>query len=139
VGSLSTVENEEELYDAINGMATEALQGYGLPFYYKDALQQNTSYPAEYVYIEQTHGPYDKKTLAPGIYDVDAEIVCEIVVSHGKLSTGRQMSKHLQRAFLRGAAACRLVVTNADATDVVLTSGHKFIVAMTLTYRTRVS
>ena len=136
MGSISTVEDEAKVYDAINRIAHKAVLDYGLPVIFRDTRRHNSDTPEEYVYFEQIHGAYDKRTLSPGRYDVDVEFICEINVDHDKLAKGREMSKRVQRTFHKTASSCGLVVTGSDATDVVTTSGHKFVTTLTLTYTT---
>lgn len=138
MGSISTVEDENAVYDAIYGIAYSALKPYGFTFYNKDVRATELDVKKQYVYLDQIHGAYEKHTLQPSIYDVDVELLCEINVSHVNIRKGRQMSKDVQRAYLLKASTCGLVVKSALATDSTTTSGHRFAVSISLTYTTKV-
>lgn len=137
MGSISTVTDEEKVYDAIYSIAYDALTQYGLPIYSKDRRKPDVGEPTEYVYVNQVHDAYKKHTLQPNIYDVPVEFLCEINVTHDNIPTGRQASKELQRAFHLKASPHGLVVNDAMATDAETLTGQRFVVSMTLTYTTK--
>lgn len=103
---------------------------------FKDSKKRVVDLPSQYAYLDQVHGAYVKRTLQPSIYDVDVEFLCEINVSHDKITEGRLLSKQIQRAFHRKASSHSYVVSGAMATDAVTTGGHLFVVSMNLIYTT---
>lgn len=137
MGSISTIEDESKVYDAIYKIARDSMAADGISFYYKDTLKQDANYPQEYVYLDQIHDAYEKETLQPNIYAVPVEFLCEINVSHANIAKGRRMSKAVQRAFHRKASSCGIVVKGAMATDSVTKGGQRFVVSMNLIYTTR--
>lgn len=137
MGSISTITDEEKVYDDIYAIAVNELKLYAIPIIIKDTKPAETDLPSEYAYIDQVHGAYEKRTLQPSIYDVEVEFLCEINVTHDNIAKGRLISKQIQRAFHRKASNHSLVVHGAMATDAVTTGGQLFVVSMNLLYTTK--
>lgn len=134
MGSSRTIDDEQKTYDAIYKIAYDALTTFGLTMRLKDTKVRKSDVPTEYVYLDQIHGGYEKRTLQHEVYDARVDFLCEINVSHGNISKGRRMSQLLQIAFYQQAPACGIVVKPALATDAVTPTGHKFVVSLDLTY-----
>lgn len=137
MGSSSTVKIQE-IYDGIYGIAYDVLRPHGLDIYVKDTKKATTKYPQQYVYLEQVTGAFKKKTLAPSVFDVTTEFLCEIHVNHANIAKGGLISQQLQLAFHNRSSNLGLVVENPLATDHVTQHGRTYVVALTLTHKIKV-
>lgn len=137
MGSISTITDEEKLYDELYAIAVAEIKtATGFDIRFKDDRTALVDIPSSYAYLDQVHGAYVKRTLQPSIYDVEVEFLCEINVTHDKITEGRLLSKQIQRAFHRKASSHSYIVNGAMATDAVTASGHLFVVSMNLIYTT---
>lgn len=139
MGSISEITDEEKAYDNINRIGSDAIRSLSdIAIRFDAVTESETNIPDEYAYIEQIHGGYEKNSLAPRRYVVPVEFLCEINVKHDNIHKGRELSKIVQRHFLRCGSACGLTIGNIQAVKAVTTSGHRFAVSIEITYITMV-
>ena len=63
MGSSRTIDDEQKTYDAIYKIAYDTLSTFGLAIRLKDTKVRKADVPTEYVYLDQIHGGYEKRTL----------------------------------------------------------------------------
>lgn len=136
--STNSIDSELQLYDDIYAHVTGAVRSYGLPIFYKDNENAPQNYPQEYVYFDQADAGLGKHTLAPNVYQSDADLICEVHVTYASIEKGRRMVAELKRAIVTLQNLYGIVIEALRQTDAKTPTGVKYIVTVQYNHLTRV-